>query len=285
VPGVSIPPFLTLPDGVKHQIVETDQGVFATLDNELATSATVGTALLVPGFTGSKEDFISLLEPLARRRIRAVAIDLAGQYESPVTEGADLSVAGLASGVWAIAASLRRPLALVGHSFGGLVVREAILSNPLAADALVLIASGPAAVPAPQQQVLHQFAQVMSGYGLEAVWQGKQAMDAASGVSAPPPDIDTFLARRFLSNDRRALAAMIVELCEAHDRTDALATVTPEVVTIIGELDDVWPLREQRDMAGRLGARVVQLSSAGHSPVIDEPEAVADAIASLQCFG
>jgi pimeloyl-ACP methyl ester carboxylesterase len=269
---------------VKHRIVATERGTFATLDNDALTTAPVGSAILIPGFTGSKEDFISLLEPLARRRVRALAVDLAGQYESGVDEDADVSIAGLASGVLALAGTVPKPTALVGHSFGGLVAREAVLGNPLAADGLVLIASGPGALPTSQQQILRQFAQVMQAYGLEAVWQGKRAMDAASGVPASPPDIDAFLAKRFLANDPRSLTSMIVELCDAVDRTDTLATVTPEVLTIIGELDDVWPLSEQHEMARRLGARIVQFPKAGHSPAICEPEAVADAIASLQCF-
>ena len=41
-----------------------------------------GTALLVPGYTGSKEDFIALLAPLAAAGFRAVAVDQRGQYET-----------------------------------------------------------------------------------------------------------------------------------------------------------------------------------------------------------
>ncbi|MGH3628655.1 MAG: alpha/beta fold hydrolase, partial [Sciscionella sp.] len=41
------------------------------------------TALLVPGYTGSKEDFVPLLAGLAGSGIDVVAIDVPGQYESP----------------------------------------------------------------------------------------------------------------------------------------------------------------------------------------------------------
>ena len=40
-------------------------------------------ALLVPGFTGSKEDFLPVLQPLAAAGRRVFAIDMRGQYESP----------------------------------------------------------------------------------------------------------------------------------------------------------------------------------------------------------
>jgi pimeloyl-ACP methyl ester carboxylesterase len=56
-------------------------GPLAALDT--GTGATRGTALLVAGYTGSKEDFAPLLAPLADAGLRAVAIDQRGQYESP----------------------------------------------------------------------------------------------------------------------------------------------------------------------------------------------------------
>ena len=42
-----------------------------------------GTALLVAGYTGSKEDFAPLLAPLAEAGYRVVALDQRGQFESP----------------------------------------------------------------------------------------------------------------------------------------------------------------------------------------------------------
>ena len=42
--------------------------------------------LLLPGYTGSKEDFSPILDPLAADGFRAIAVDLPGQFES---EGPD----------------------------------------------------------------------------------------------------------------------------------------------------------------------------------------------------
>ncbi len=282
---MSIPPFLDLPSGITHQQVATDGGSYAVLDNASRLTTARGTALLVPGFTGSKEDFIALLEPLAEVGVRGVAMDLSGQYETPVADGEQCSLASFARDTWAVASSLPRPLVLVGHSFGGLVVTEAVLSDPLAVDGLVLIATGPSAIPEQQQQVLRHFADVMNGFGLEPVWQGKRAMDAAAGQPAQPAHIDEFLTRRFLANDPRSLAAMIHTLCTAEDRTEMVAAVAPPTRVVIGGNDDVWPLEEQRAMASRLDAAVVELPASGHSPAVDDPAAVVRAIASLQCFG
>lgn len=279
MPGVSIPPFLTLPVGVVAAPVGTDLGPIAMLDTVRLTPNPKGSALLVPGFTGSKEDFIAALTPIADRGIRAVAMDLPGQYETPVP--GEASMASFAAAVQAVASGLPRPLVLAGHSFGGLVVRETVLANPLAVDAAALIATGPGALPASQQTVLRQFAALVEPHGLEGVWQARQALDAAAGQAAPAPEIAAFLTRRFLSNDPRSLEAMIDTLCTATDTTELLASLATPTVVVAGTLDDVWPVEQQRDMAARLGADLVELADVGHSPAVDAPDAVADAIASL----
>jgi pimeloyl-ACP methyl ester carboxylesterase len=267
--------------------IATGRGSFAALDNEAAlTAEAIGSAVLVPGFTGSKEDFIALLLPLARHRVRAVAFDLTGQFETPGPEGVDsYSLAGFAADVWAVAATLPRPLVLVGHSFGGLVVRDAVLADPLAADGLAIIASGPAALPEGQRAVLKMFADVMNRHGLAAVLQGKRAMDAAAGATAPPPDMVDFLTHRFLANSPGSLQAMIETLCGITDQIDALATVAPPTAVIVGGRDDAWPPDEQLQMAERLDARLVELPDVGHSPAVEAPEAVTEAIVALYAEG
>ena len=280
---MSIPPFIEPPAGVSPVFVATGRATFAALDNaDALTGASIGSAVLVPGFTGSKEDFIAILAPLAARQVRAVSFDLTGQFETPGPSDIDhYSLGGFAADVWAIAATLPRPLVLVGHSFGGLVVREAILADPLAADGLALVASGAGAIPTEQQDVLRRFIDVMGAYGLEAVWQGKRALDAAAGVPVPAPEIDQFLSRRFLSNAPASLQAMIEVLCGAPDQVDALATVAPQTTVVVGTEDDAWPPDEQRRMAERLDATLLELPDVGHSPAVDAPDAVADAVAGL----
>lgn len=286
VSGVSIPPSLDLPAGVTAVAWQSPTGPHAALDNASAVEGRGpglrGSAVLVPGFTGSKEDFLPLLAPLAERGVRAVAFDLTGQFETPGPADVEhYSLAGFAADVWAVAASLPRPLVLVGHSFGGLVVREAVLANPLACDGLAIVASGPASLPESQHPMLQQFQAVLRTAGLEAVWQGKRALEQAAGLPLPEPEIDDFLTRRFLSNSPGSLQAMIEILLSTEDRVDALAALAPPTVVVIGERDDAWPVSQQRSMAERLECATVVLPDAGHSPAIDAPDEVAAAIAAL----
>ena len=57
-------------------------GPIAALRAAPAEPALGATALLLPGFTGSKEDFVPLLDAIAAAGIGVLAIDLPGQYES-----------------------------------------------------------------------------------------------------------------------------------------------------------------------------------------------------------
>ena len=110
-------------------------------------------ALLVPGYTGSKEDFAPLLDPLAAAGLHAVAVDLPGQYESP---GPDRESDHLPDPLGRTLAALVTDLAarhrvlLLGHSFGGLVARGAALAGaPI--SGLTLLGSGPGgSAPGPE---------------------------------------------------------------------------------------------------------------------------------------
>ena len=79
---MSRPATFVPPPGARAYRLVTARGEFAVIEAG-SRRAAQGTALLLPGFTGSKEDFISLHEPLAAAGYRTVAVDGRGQYESP----------------------------------------------------------------------------------------------------------------------------------------------------------------------------------------------------------
>ncbi|MCU1594148.1 MAG: alpha/beta hydrolase fold protein, partial [Frankiales bacterium] len=136
-----------LPEGISVRPLDIPGGPLASLD-AAPQGQHVGTILMVPGFTGSKEDFRFVLEPLAQQGFRAVAIDQRGQFESkgPNEPGA-YTIDAHGSDLLAAVASLGDgPVHLVGHSFGGLVSRDAVLKDPSQFRSLVLMDSGPAAL-------------------------------------------------------------------------------------------------------------------------------------------
>lgn len=279
LPRVSTPPFLDLPPGVTRALVETERGRFATLrGGEPADDV----AVLVPGFTGSKEDFIAVLEPLATAGFAVVSIDLAGQFESPAS-ATPYSLEGFAADLLSVVDAVSgAPVHVVGHSFGGLVAREAVLADPLGFASLTLMASGPAALPEAWVQRLRLFATVIADQGPEVAWAARRALEAQEGVLPPDdPEIDAFLTRRFLSSDPACLIAMIDILAEEPDRVAALAAVAPRAQVVFGVDDDTWPTETQRWMAQRLQADVVAVEGAGHSPQVDHPQTVAAALTTF----
>ncbi|HSI93661.1 MAG TPA: alpha/beta hydrolase [Jiangellaceae bacterium] len=269
---MSTPRFLALPDGVRAERVQTSRGEFATL----SAGAAGPVALLVPGWTGSKEDFLAVLAPLAAAGCRAVAVDLRGQYETPGTGAAEsYTLPELAADLVVLAGRLAdpgQPVHLVGHSFGGLVARAAVLHAPAEIDSLTLLCSGPAGIPADRRQLLQAMADAIPALGLATTWQAKRSFERSQGAPEAPEEIERFLERRFLASDPVGLRAFTEHLIAAPDEVPALADTGVPVLVAYGVADDGWPPAEQERMAVRLGAQLSVIDGAGHSPAVERPE-------------
>lgn len=276
---MSVPPFLQLPDGAARVTLDTPRGRFAAL----ATSAAVPpgrTVLLVPGFTGSKEDFIAVLAPPAAHGLRVVAIDQRGQFETTGTDDpAAYSVEELARDVLAITTSLGGATHLVGHSFGGLVARRAAIEQPAAVRSLVLLGSGPAGVPPPAADRLRLLEPILTAGGIPAVWQASEALARTEpGYQEPSAQLAAFLHHRFHAGHPVGLTAMAGALLHEPDRTEALRASRVPVLVCYGAADDAWPPETQREMADRLAAAHVVVPGARHSPAAENPAATAAAL-------
>ncbi|MEU8590948.1 alpha/beta hydrolase [Streptomyces sp. NPDC048664] len=285
---MSRPPTFTPPPGVRAHRLVTDRGEFAVLDAEAATARVRGTALLLPGFTGSKEDFIVLQPLLAAAGYRTVAVDGRGQHESPGPrdDEAPYAQAELAHDVLAQARAVADggPLHLLGHSMGGQVSRAAVLLDASPFVSLTLMSSGPARIAASQQERVTMLRDGLAVITMAEAWDVMQAMEAqAAGAS----DLDEGLVdgddlrRRWLGTSPAQLIATGRQLCEEPDRVAELAAVGLPLHVLSGDHDDTWPVELLDDMAVRLGARRTVVPRADHSPNTDQPEATARAVAAF----
>jgi pimeloyl-ACP methyl ester carboxylesterase len=273
--------------------LELGSGTPTTIRSELGpiaalhAGATDGMpALLVPGFTGSKEDFGPLLDPLAGAGLRPVAIDLPGQFESAGPDDpAAYSTSELGAWVCAVAAALGERVHLVGHSFGGLVGRAAVLAEPALFDSFVLMDSGPAALSGARAERIALLGPHLPTLGVAGVHRASEAAAAAEpGYVAPPPELAAFLEKRFLAGSPAMLQGMADALLSEPDRVAELAAVGVPLLVVYGAADDAWPPAVQDEMAARLAAPVVTVPGAAHSPAVENPPATAAALLEFwQC--
>ncbi len=281
---MSTPRELALDDAVHSRTVESSRGAFATLQC-LSTRSGLprGNALLVPGFTGSKEDFAALLPLLAELGWAVATYDQRGQYETPggvddsyTLDAFALDLAAVADAMFGTAEQVH----LVGHSFGGLVASTAAVREPTRWASLTLVCSGPGGLPpgGGREEALAAAAAIPRD-GLEASYRRKLERDMARGFPAPPPAIETFLHRRFLSTAPESLAAMAGLLADAPDLTDALAALDLPITVIRGADDDAWPHDIQDAFAAALGTHVEVIADSAHSPAVEQPERTRDALA------
>lgn len=239
--------------------------------------------LLLPGYTGSKEDFGPLFDPLAAAGLRAVAVDLPGQFESPgPADPAAYSTDALGRTVAAVAGTLGAPVHLLGHSFGGLVARAAVLARPEAFTSLVLMGSGPSEIGGQRRALIETLAPLLAEAGVAGVYAGAQLAAAAEpDYVAPPPELAAFLQRRFLAGSAAMLQGMGDALRAEPDRVAELAAIALPVLVIHGENDDAWPPADQAEMAARLGAEHVVVPDAAHSPAVENPAVTAARLVSF----
>ncbi|WP_020385737.1 alpha/beta fold hydrolase [Kribbella catacumbae] len=275
---MSTPRTLTLPDGVRPATLETDRGSFATLQARPDIGTPLGTVLLVPGWTGSKEDFTPLVDHLARYGWIAVAVDLRGQFETPGPDDPSAyTLPELGADVVAMSKALGGYSQLVGHSFGGLVAREAVLTDPSVFSTITLLCSGPGAFSDEAVvQGLQMLAFGLDNLPIEQVYDLKLEHDSkALRYVQPAEEIAAFLRKRFTGNSPAGLAAFTRHLTDSDDRTGKLAASGVRAQVLYGEADDGWPLPIQDEMAERLGVRAQIVPDAAHSPAIEQPAATA----------
>jgi pimeloyl-ACP methyl ester carboxylesterase len=247
-------------------------------------------ALLIPGYTGSKEDFLPVLGPLAQAGRRVIAIDMRGQYESPAAADADgYRLPALAADVALIADTLtggQDRIHLLGHSFGGLVARELLLAQTAQIGSLTMMSSGPGALTGPRAAVLRavlaELEPVPPGglaHEVKRLWDTQ--LEPAAIADGVPADVIDFLRTRMLSSCPTGLWSMGHGLLVCPDRTPALATLGAPVLVVYGENDDAWAPSIQDEMARQLSAQRVCIPGAAHSPAVEAPATVTSTLTTF----
>ncbi|MGA8987853.1 alpha/beta fold hydrolase [Aeromicrobium sp.] len=259
---MSVPKSLDLPPGVEPVTAVGPDGDIAMLSAK-TRGPRRGHILLIPGWTGSKEDFTPVLPLLAHAGFDVDAYDQPGQYES--APGSDYSLEGYArTALWLVDAAGGSSHVL-GHSFGGLVAQRAAVLRPTAIASLGLLCTGPGALGDTVTRPLQRLAAALGKVPLLQLHQLRE-----QGIKRPA-QITAFLARRFTSNDAASLKAMTQLLIDAPDIIAEVAAARVPVWVGRGADDDAWPHEIQDAMARRLGTEVLVVPASGHSPAVENP--------------
>jgi len=268
---MSTPKSLVLPPGVEAVTIETPRGGFAA--HGVRTDGAVGHVLLVPGWTGSKEDFTPLLPLLAAAGFDATTYDQRGQYETPGAPDDDYTLDGFAADALAVrgSASDSARSHLLGHSFGGLVAQQAAIADPSAWHSLSLLCTGPGALGDTPGRPLTALVQAIGAMPMEQL----HAMRPEDPTLAP--EISAFLLKRFTANSEASLKAITQLLIDAPDVVDEVVATRLPCWVGRGADDDAWPHDVQAAMATRLGTDVHVIEGAAHSPAVENPQALLDA--------
>ncbi len=230
--------------------------------------------VLVPGVSGSKEDFVLMLPVLAEAGYYVQSFDLAGQYQSgaagpPRGEHYDYDlfvddlIAFLEHGGTADGGAKAHVL---GYSFAGTVAQLALVRRPDLIRSLTLLATPP--------EPGNGFRGVR-GLGPFTFLAGGRVGAALMtwGIRTnknhvPPLRLD-FVRMRFDFTSRRSMEDIIRLMKRAPDlRAEVAASPVPKLVAVGSH--DLWPTELHAQFAESIGARLVVYPT-GHSPCETAP--------------
>ena len=239
------------------------------------------TVLLIPGYTGSKEDFAALLDPIAAAGYRAVAVDLPGHNDStgPEDPGA-YTIKWLGWVVQEVAALIGggRQVSIVGHSVGGLVSRAAVVAEPARFANVTLVGSGPEGLMGALAETIAALEPLLP-MGKATIYRLKEELSQYDPRAVDhTPEMRQLLRDRFMKSSLAGLQGTGWAARDEPDRVGELAATGVPVLVCTGAGDYGWPPEIQSDMAERLNAEQVIIAGAEHSPMLEQPAATMAAL-------
>lgn len=260
----------TMPPGVTRTRFAAPSGSLAGL---VMGNPSLPRVVLVPGATGSKEDFILMMPLLAAAGYRVESYDLAGQYESagagphnlvPPRSRYDYElfvddlVAVLEAGV--------TPAHVLGYSFAGIVAQIALTKRPELFASLALLSCPPVAV-----RSFRSIKRVglLDGLVSDRMAAALMVWGIRLNVIRVPAGRLRFARGRFTLTRRSSIDDIMGLMRSAPELTTALAAAPVPKLVAVGE-HDLWPLPLHAEFARSIDATLAVYRS-GHNPCEASP--------------
>jgi pimeloyl-ACP methyl ester carboxylesterase len=215
------------------------------------------TVLLVPGVTGSKEDF-TLMMP-----------ELAGP-ERRIPPGERYDHALFVDDLLAVLAADAGPAHVVGYSFAGTIAQMALIARPDLFRSITLLSCPPLAGNSLRgMRGIGRFSSLVTGRtGASLMIWGIRRNFTRVG-----PARLAFINQRFRSTRRSSIDDVIGLMKHTPDLTAEIALLPVPVMVAVGD-HDVWGIRLHRRFARALGGRLA-IYRTGHSPCETMPHQLA----------
>ena len=264
----AIPDFdwTTVPDGAQRGWFSAPSGRLATLSMGDPTAQHV---VLVPGVTGSKEDFVLMLPLLAAAGYFAIAYDMAGQYESRDAgppAGRRYDHALFVDDLLAVLETAPGPSHVLGYSFAGTVAQLAYVARPAAFASLTLLSTPPVPGQVYLSMRRHGWVSRISSTRLGA-WI--MITGVKNNYTKVPPGRLKFVRDRFELTRLQSVRDIIGLMRATPDLRAELAAATIPKLVAVGE-HDLWPLAVHASFAEAIRARLAVYRT-GHSPCETTP--------------
>lgn len=201
--------------------------------------------------------------------------DLPGHGQSPVVE--PVSMDSMADGLAAILDALAiEKVVLAGQSMGGYVCLAFARRHPQRLAGLGLVCTQ-AAADSPEKRLarLAQAEQTLAEGNLRVA-------ESMSTVLTNRPEMAADLRRLMSTTPAAGMAAAMRAMAERAEMSVFLPQISVPALVIAGLADAIIPVERAREMAASLpDARLVELAGVGHSPMMEAPQATAEALLGL----
>jgi pimeloyl-ACP methyl ester carboxylesterase len=266
---------LPLPPGVERLLIETPRRRVQALHGVPRPDVDNGIdVVMVSGFFGTKEDFRELMSLLAEAGYRSWAYDYSGQLELATAGEVGYSITDMAGDLTELIRAVTGPAHLIGHCLGGFVARSAAVFEPDLARSLTLVACGPDMRDEKHQSMLEGLARLHANGGTIALWPLVKALIAKDDTV-----MREFWHAKLSEMNPYWVTGTAESMADEPDRSGELVAAGIPSLVVFGKRDRrVWSHDTYAGMASRLRADHVIIPKASHSPNMEQPAILAEAL-------